>query len=56
MVLTDPGPDDRGRTAMASWKLLGDSSIDVHIEGSPTSRRMIVVECGDDILRVRLIT
>lgn len=52
-LLTDPGRDDRGRTTTALWKSLTDDVIELGVEGASRSRRMVIVECNDDVLRVR---
>jgi hypothetical protein len=47
----DPGPDDRGRSTPGSWKREGD---DVRVATGPsTSKLMTIVDCNDQMLKVR---
>lgn len=50
-VRIDPGPDDRGRKTPGSWRRDGDT---LHVSvGDYAARRMTVVHCDDNLLKVR---
>jgi hypothetical protein len=53
VVVMDPGPDDRGRTIMGSWTREAKDSVNVLLGGTSDPRKMTILECTDDILRVR---
>jgi hypothetical protein len=52
-MLSDSGRDDRGRSRLASWRILDDALIELSVPGSLRAGRMTIVECNDAILRVR---
>jgi hypothetical protein len=47
----EPGPDDRSRGVSGSWKIVDDA---LHtFVGSEAPRRMKIVQCDEDVLKVR---
>jgi hypothetical protein len=49
-----PGPDDRSRDVIGSWKSAGDNVFEVRMAGAgPQARRMTVIDCDDHVLKVR---
>jgi hypothetical protein len=50
-VRHDPGPDDAGRKTSGSWKFVDDK---LHVSmGDDAPRRGTIVQCDDDVLKVR---
>jgi len=53
LVHRDAGPTDAGRTLTGSWKHLGGNAVQMHVETFGKPRRMTVVECNDQVLKLR---
>ena len=49
----DPGPDDRGRVRSGKWKSSGENALQIHVDGDSNPRQMTIVECNNDMLKVR---
>jgi hypothetical protein len=47
------GPDDRSRTITGRWSSTGDRSLQLMKGADAAPQRLTIVECSDDVLKVR---
>lgn len=48
-----PGPDDRSRASHGTWRALDDDRLELSEHEGGMARRLRIVECGEDILKLR---
>ena len=47
------GPDDRTRVVTGEWRKVGEGAFEVRRPSDPAPRRMTVVHCDEQVLKVR---
>ncbi len=47
------GPDDRTRVVMGKWRKVGEGTFELRRGSDPAPRRMTVVQCDEEVLKVR---
>jgi hypothetical protein len=53
VLFLSAGPDDRNRAVEGKWSSTGERSLQLARAGDTAPQRLTIVECSDDVLKVR---